>query len=151
MAKHGTRGSEHWRCLLQDGLQQTDSSYDQTWGIGLRAELNGRTQNGVKGRHNGGTQGATQARQRKLNLKRAMNFHRSKIGFGSKYYLHWGEGGLDTMQILSKKGFTQYRYESPPGVHNKYYEALSREIKTVCSNGPKHNLYNCGTFWSALE
>ena len=55
------------------------------------------------------------------------------------------------MQILSKKVLHIYRYESPPGVHNKYYKALSREIRTVCSNGPKHNPYNCGTFWSAPE
>ena len=71
--------------------------------IGLRAELNDRTQIGVEGRHNGGTQGATQARQRKVNLSRwAIIFHRSKTGSGSKYCLHWGEGGLGTMEIFPK-------------------------------------------------
>ena len=35
------------------------------------------------------------------------------------------------MEILPKKGLDIYKYESPPGVHNKYYEALSGEIKTV--------------------
>ena len=107
MAKHGTGGSEHCRCYFEVGLRRTDCSYDRAWGIGLRAELNDSTQNGVEGRHNGGTQGATQARQRKVNLSRgAIIFHRSKTGSGSKYCLHWDEGGLDTMQILSKKGFT---------------------------------------------
>ena len=42
----------HWRCLLLKGLQQTDCSYDREWLNGLSAELNDRTQNGVRGRHN---------------------------------------------------------------------------------------------------
>ena len=36
---------------------------------------------------------------------------------------------MGKMQILPKKGFTQYMVRSPPGVHNKYYETLVREIK----------------------
>ena len=62
--------------------------------------------------------------------RRALVFHRSKVGSGPKYCLHWGKGGLDKMEILSKKGLHILRLRSPPGVHNKYTRPLSG-VRTV--------------------
>ena len=100
--------------------------------LATRAELTDRTQNVVEDRHNGGTQGATQARQRKVNLsRRAIISTGLKQGQAQNIAYTGGRGAWKQWRFFPRKALHIYRYESPPGVHNKYYEALIREIRTI--------------------
>ena len=95
------------RCYLLRVLRPTAATHDRKRGVGL-SELNSCTAHSAGAGNNWRLRQKNSRQAKESEISRmGFDFMRSKLGIGSYLRLHWEEGGLNTMEIVSKKGFTR--------------------------------------------